>query len=103
MDKLNNSGNLVNLGDIPVEESLITYPSDFPIKIMGPMHETFSAVIVDVVTQHDPEFHAGRLEMRPSSKGNYLSLTATVRATSREQLDNLYRALSAHPMVKVVL
>lgn len=103
MDKLNNSGNLVNLGDIPVEESLITYPSDFPIKIMGPMHETFSAVIVDVVTQHDPEFHTGRLEMRPSSKGNYLSLTATVRATSREQIDNLYRALSAHPMVKVVL
>ena len=103
MDKLNKTGNLVNLGDIPVEESLITYPSDFPIKIMGPMHETFSAVIMDVVTQHDPEFHEGRLEKRPSSKGNYLSLTATVRATSREQLDNLYRALSSHPMVKVVL
>lgn len=103
MDELNKTGNLVNLGDIPVEESLITYPSDFPIKIMGPMHETFTAVIVEVVTQHDPEFHTGRLETRPSSKGNYLSLTATVRATSREQLDNLYRALSAHPMVKVVL
>jgi putative lipoic acid-binding regulatory protein len=41
--------------------------------------------------------------MRPSPKGNYLSLTVTVRATSREQLDNLYRALSSHPMVKVVL
>ena len=103
MDKLNKTGNMAKLGDIPVEQSLITYPSDFPIKIMGPMHETFTAVIVDVVTQHDPEFHAGRLEERPSSKGNYLSLTATVRATSREQLDDLYRALSSHPMVKVVL
>ena len=103
MDKPDKTGKPVNLGDIPVEQSLITYPSDFPIKIMGPMHETFTAVIVDVVKQHDPEFHAGRLETRPSSKGNYLSLTATVRATSREQLDNLYRALSSHPMVKVVL
>ena len=103
MENLNKSGNMVNLSDLPVTESLIEYPSDFPIKIMGPMHETFTAVIVEVVTQHDPEFHEGRLEKRPSSKGNYLSLTATVRATSREQLDNLYRALSSHPMVKVVL
>jgi putative lipoic acid-binding regulatory protein len=56
-----------------------------------------------VVLLHDPEFDADKMEMRPSSKGNYLSLTVTVRATSREQLDNLYRALSSHPMVKVVL
>ena len=103
MENLNKPGNVVNLGDLPVAESLIEYPSDFPIKIMGPMHETFTATIVEVVTQHDPDFHAGRLETRPSSKGNYLSLTATVRATSREQLDNLYRALSSHPMVKIVL
>ena len=103
MDKLNKTGNIVKLSDIPAAESLIEYPSDFPIKIMGAMQESFAEVIVDVVSQHDPEFHAGRLELRPSSKGNYLSLTATVRATSREQLDNLYRALSAHPMVKVVL
>ena len=41
--------------------------------------------------------------MRPSAKGTYLALTATVRATSRVQLDDLYRALSSHPMVKVVL
>jgi hypothetical protein len=84
-------------------DSLIEYPSDFPIKIMGVMRDDFAQTIVDVVIQHDPEFHAGKMEMRPSSKGNYLSLTATVRATSREQLDNLYRALSSHPMVKVVL
>ena len=84
-------------------DSLIEYPSDFPIKIMGVMQETFAQTMVEVVRSHDPEFHAGKIEMRPSSKGNYLSLTVTVRATSREQLDNLYRALSSHPMVKVVL
>ena len=84
-------------------DSLIEYPCDFPIKIMGPTQDDFAQTIVNVVIQHDPEFHAGKMEMRPSSKGNYLSLTANVRATSREQLDNLYRALSSHPLVKVVL
>ncbi|MDB5798911.1 MAG: hypothetical protein JWP36_2813 [Paucimonas sp.] len=85
------------------QESLITYPSDFPIKIMGAMQDGFADAIVAVVVEHDPSFHAGKLEMRPSTRGNYLSLTAVVRATSREQLDNLYRALTSHPMVKVVL
>jgi putative lipoic acid-binding regulatory protein len=84
-------------------DSLIEYPSDFPIKIMGAMHDAFAQTIVDVVIRHDPSFDAGKMEMRPSSKGTYLSLTVTVRATSREQLDNLYRELSSHPMVKVVL
>ncbi|MEO0316837.1 MAG: hypothetical protein RL404_514 [Pseudomonadota bacterium] len=84
-------------------ESLIDYPSDFPIKIMGAMQEQFAQTMVEVVQKHDPEFHAGKMEMRPSSKGNYLALTVTVRATSREQLDNLYRELSSHAMVKVVL
>lgn len=84
-------------------DSLIDYPSDFPIKIMGAMQDNFAQTMVDVVVLHDPTFHAGKMEMRPSSKGNYLSITVTVRATSREQLDNLYRALSSHPMVKVVL
>lgn len=85
------------------EDSLITYPCDFPIKIMGATQEAFAQTMVDVVRLHDPEFDASTMEMRPSPKGNYLSLTVTVRANSREQLDNLYRALSSHPMVKVVL
>ena len=85
------------------QESLITYPSDFPMKIMGAMQDNFASTIVELVQCHDTDFHAGKMELRPSSKGTYLSLTVTVRATSREQLDNLYRALSSHPMVKYVL
>ncbi len=84
-------------------ESLIEYPSDFPIKIMGPMHEAFAQTMLDLVLIHDPDFDAAKMEMRPSSNGNYLAITVTIRATSREQLDNLYRALSSHHMVKVVL
>jgi len=84
-------------------DSLIEYPSDFPIKIMGIMQDAFAQTMVELVQRHDPDFHAGKMTMRPSSKGNYLALTVTVRATSREQLDNLYRELSSHTMVKVVL
>ena len=84
-------------------DSLIEYPSDFPIKIMGVMQDGFAQAIADLVKQHDPDFDAETMEMRPSAQGNYLGLTVTVRATSREQLDNMYRALSSHPMVKMVL
>lgn len=83
--------------------SLINYPSDFPIKIMGEMHDDFAQTMLELVLLHAPDFDATKMEMRPSTKGKYLSITVTVRATSREQLDNLYRALSSHPMVKVVL
>lgn len=85
------------------QPSLIEYPSDFPIKIIGLMQDAFAQTIVDVIIEHDPSFNASKLEMRPSAQGKYLGLTAMVRATSREQLDNLYRALSSHPMVKTVL
>ncbi len=88
---------------ISQEESLIEYPSDFPIKVVGITHDAFAETIVAMVIEHDPEFHAGKVEMRPSTQGKYLSLTLTVRATSRAQLDNIYRALSTHEMVKFVL
>ena len=88
---------------ISPEDSLIEYPSDFPIKVMGPTHPDFAATIVDVVLEYDPTFHIGRLEVRPSGKGNYTGLTVTILAISRPQLDDLYRALSAHPMVKIVM
>ncbi|WP_395827096.1 DUF493 family protein [Collimonas sp.] len=84
-------------------DSLIEYPSVFPIKIMGPTHDAFAETITGVVVRHDPTFHIDKLEVRPSSKGNYTGLTANVNAVNREQLDNLYRALSSHPMVKMVL
>jgi len=81
---------------------LIEYPSDFPIKIMGFTHDLFIPAMIKVVTRYDSTFHMGALEVRLSAKGNYTSLTATIRAISREQLDNLYRSLSSHPMVKMV-
>lgn len=89
--------------DIPPEQSLIKYPCAFPIKVMGAHVEGFVAAIVHVACQFDPGFDAATVEQRPSKGGNYLGLTITVNATSREQLDELYRTLSSHPMVKIVL
>lgn len=89
--------------NIPPEQSLIEYPSDFPIKVMGKRHPDFAQALTEVVLQFDPGFDPATVEMRPSKGGNYIGLTFTVRATSREQLDALYRALHGHPMVSVVL
>lgn len=70
---------------------------------MGKRVDGFVHTIVEVVRRHAPDFDAATVEMRVSKEGNYLSVTATIRATSREQLDALYRELSSHPLVKVVL
>jgi putative lipoic acid-binding regulatory protein len=87
----------------PDQTSLIEYPCAFPIKVMGPAAFGFEAAMVAIALQFDPSFDAALIERRPSKAGNYLGLTLTVLATSREQLDELYRTLSTHPMVKVVL
>ena len=84
-------------------KTLLEFPCDFPLKIMGNNHPEMSATIAAVVITHAPDFDETTIELRESSKGNYLSLTCTVRATSQAQLDDLYRALTSPPMVKVVL
>jgi len=85
------------------QESLIEYPSDFPIKVFGFAHPDFVQAVTQVVLAHAPDFESKTIEQRSSSNARYLSLTCTIRATSREQLDNLYRDLTSHPMVKMVL
>lgn len=87
----------------PRKDSLIEYPSIFPIKVMGADQDGFVHAMVQVAKQFDPGFDATTVELRPSKGGKYLGVTLSVTATSREQLDNLYRALTSHPMVKIVL
>jgi putative lipoic acid-binding regulatory protein len=83
--------------------SLLQFPTAFPIKIMGRRVDGFVQTITNLVRQHAPDFDPSTIELRPSTMGNYLSVTATINATSREQLDALYRALTSHPLVSVVL
>jgi uncharacterized protein len=81
----------------------LEFPTAFPIKVMGRRTDDFAQAIVDVVLRHAPDFDPASLEMRASREGNYLSVTATITATSREQLDALYRELTSHPLVLMAL
>ena len=85
------------------DKSLLTFPSIFPIKVMGRREDGFAQTVSDIVLRHAPDFHPETIEMRSSSQGRYLSLTVTINAKSREQLDALYSELSKHPMVAMVL
>jgi len=97
---MNTSGPSSRGADRP---SLIHYPCAFPIKVMGVKNEHLVSAITHIAEQFDPGFDAATVELRPSKAGNYLGVTITINATSREQLDELYRTLSTHPLVKVVL
>ncbi|MCA1925242.1 MAG: DUF493 domain-containing protein [Thiobacillus sp.] len=85
------------------QDTLLVFPTDFPIKIMGERRDDFVHTMVELVCRHAPDFRPETVEMRASSSGNYLSVTCVVRATSKAQLDALYRELSAHPWVKMTL
>ncbi len=84
-------------------ETLIDFPCDFPIKVMGETHPHFTQEIIKTISSLMPHFDATNIVMRGSSGGKYISLTCIVHVISKPQLDTIYRALTSHPMVKVVL
>jgi putative lipoic acid-binding regulatory protein len=84
-------------------DTLLEFPCAFPLKIMGRADGALAEAVLGIVRRHAPDFDGGTMETRVSSGGNYVSLTCTIEATSRAQLDALYRELSGHPAVKVVL
>jgi putative lipoic acid-binding regulatory protein len=85
------------------EKPLLTFPCEFPMKVMGRREDGFAQLVSDIVVRHAPDFDPATIEMRSSKQGRYLSLTVTIQARSREQLDALYSELSGHPMVIMVL
>lgn len=85
------------------EDTLLEFPVDFPIKIMGERRDDFAQAMVELVLRHAPDFRPETVEMRASRNGTYLSVTVVVRATSKAQLDALYREITAHPWVKMAL
>jgi uncharacterized protein len=84
-------------------ETLLVFPCDFPIKIMGKNEPDFADNMLSIVKKHAPDFDAMTMEKRPSSAGKYLSITCTIRAKSKQQLDDLYRDLTAHAQVLMAL
>ena len=85
------------------QASPLAFPCAFPIKVMGRREGGFAQAVMEIVLRHAPDFEPATIEMRPSRKGKYLSLTCIVNATSREQLDALYQELCDHPSVVLVL
>ena len=83
-------------------ESIIEYPCAFPLKIIGHTQTGFAQAVLAVVMRHAPDFDGATMEMKTSKHGKYLSVTCIINATSREQLDALYRELCDHPMVVMV-
>ncbi|BAN33954.1 MAG: DUF493 domain-containing protein [Gammaproteobacteria bacterium] len=83
--------------------TLLEFPCDFPIKIMGEAREGFADAMLELVLRHAPDFVAASTEMKASSSGKYVSLTCTITAVSQAQLDDLYREISSHPMVSMAL
>jgi putative lipoic acid-binding regulatory protein len=92
----------MSLPDDP-QPSLLTFPCVFPMKVMGRREDGFAQTVSEIVLRHADDFHPETIEMRSSKNGRYLSLTVTINARSREQLDALYSELSKHPMVMMVL
>ena len=84
-------------------ETLLEFPCAFPLKVMGLSSDALAQTVLEIVRRHAPGFDGAQMELRASSGGKYVSLTCTITATSKAQLDALYRELSGHPLVKVVL
>jgi uncharacterized protein len=89
------------------EETILKFPTSFPIKAMGRRvndeNTQFAQIVTDIVLKHAPDFDVATLEMRPSKNANYIAVTATITAQSKKQLDDIYRELSAHPLVLMAL
>ncbi len=84
-------------------ESALTFPCDFPLKIMGRASPDFDTLVVEIVLRHVGELREGAVNVRASSAGSYVSVTVTVQAASQDQLDALYRELSGHERILMVL
>ena len=84
-------------------ETLIEFPCHFPIKVMGEVHDEFTSTVIKIIKEKNQKFDPSTIEMKGSSEGRYISLTCFVYVTSKPELDDIYRSLSSHPMIKVVL
>jgi len=91
------------MNEIKPEDSLIDFPCNFPIKIFGKSEQGFAQAVAEIVLHHAPDFDAATMQMRSSKTARYISLTCTIHATSRTQLDALYQELCDNPMVVMAL
>lgn len=87
----------------PDWNELMEFPCQFTFKIFGEHHDAFAQNMQQLMLAHDPAFEAARMEIKASRNARYLSVSCQVNATSVQHLEEIYQALSEHPMVKMVL
>lgn len=85
------------------EESLLEFPCEFPIKVMGRADSGFVAVVTEIVARHAPDLDPARISTRESRDGNFVAVTVTIVARGKGQLDDLYEELSAHEQILMAL
>ncbi len=81
------------------KESLIDFPCKFPVKVMGAAIPEFHSAVEKMAKHHDPEFDTAHTKQNISKTGKYVSLTLTINAKNKLQLDALYQELTDHELV----
>jgi len=85
------------------QDSIMEFPCDFPIKVMGMAAVDFELIVAEIVRRHAPELCEAAVKSRHSKEGKYISVTVAVNAQSKEQLDNIYMDLTSHERVIMAL
>ena len=85
------------------DESLLNFPCEFPVKAMGKAEDDFDSLVVGLIRKHSPDFPEGAVKSRYSKGGRFISVTVTIEAQSREQLDNIYMDLTAEKRILMAL
>ena len=85
------------------DDTIMKYPCQFPIKVMGKLSDDFDIIVGDIIKKHVPELSDDLIKSRTSKEGNYIAITVTIEAKSRKQLDNIYLDLTKHKKVLMAL
>ena len=85
------------------QETLFKFPCQFPIKAMGKNSGELELIVIDIVGRHAPDTQRHKVVAKPSKDGNYLAVTVTIEASSKQQLDAIYQDLVDHPHVLMAL
>lgn len=79
------------------------FPCEFVIKVFGMSSDEFETQVITIIRKHSADLREDALKTRASKDGKYLALSFTINAISQDQVDNIYRELSASPLVLMAL
>jgi putative lipoic acid-binding regulatory protein len=85
------------------QDTIMKFPCQFPIKVMGMASDDFDTMVDEIIKKHVTELPKDAAKSRLSQEGNYVAVTVTIEAESRQQLDNIYLDLTEHKKVLMAL